>query len=533
MNSIWVLGWILRAAAALYLFHFFPDGNWDGVNVDILSGSGFANTDVMECAFLLNRSRNVVSTQFLPLLIDGGEWCYSNTVVGNLLLMFSKIVTRVDVQHLVLIIIASFFQAICCLCIQSIEGKDFDKTVSAENDREEKIKEMEKDKVTESNSNTNEHTNGYSYWTLLWANPLFILSAAASPVPALRQSFIAVCLTLAIFSSSFAYNNTKIGPGLGSIAVAIATMLMGFCFPLLWVICPSLTSTSTSTSTNFSLWKHGTLFTLVLAATVIHHSSQGLELGTAATTISSLIRPSMGLSWYLQMQSFPEHDSYLRLILYSLPLVVCLPLWLRFREIGEYGRGGRIALCATLAVVNVCDPQVSLSDALFTILLTCVLCPATLQCMRTKHPSCVFVAIIATICACVTPIVAYLWLGPGTGNANFLFFQTTGFWAMFVIIIVQFVETATTTITTTSIVASIVASAVKKKEEEKGPNKGEGGRESTTDTISENQEQEQEQEQESSGLASSRSIDELLLLAGTNIDSMGFGRESESTEVEI
>ncbi|ETV83371.1 hypothetical protein H257_04115 [Aphanomyces astaci] len=128
------------------------------------------------------------------------------------------------------------------------------------------------------------------------------------------------------------------------------------------------------------------------------------------------LTPNIGIFWYFFMELFDRFQSYFLVLLHLHPYLYVLPLFIRLRA-----RPLAFA-CVLLALVSIFQPYPSLGDIGFA--LPCFLLhPSSIIGMPTKFVLAAGLG-VATV---LLPVMGFLWLYPGSGNANFFYNQTLVF----------------------------------------------------------------------------------------------------------
>ncbi|EKM51883.1 uncharacterized protein PHACADRAFT_177290 [Phanerochaete carnosa HHB-10118-sp] len=130
------------------------------------------------------------------------------------------------------------------------------------------------------------------------------------------------------------------------------------------------------------------------------------------------LTPNVGLWWYFFTEMF-DHFRPFFLMVFSIHLAIYpLPLSIKFQHDLLYAAYVLTGLLATF------KPYPSLADAGLFVSMT-ALFPETYAHMRTPFPA----LLVHLHCSLLLPLFHHLWLGSGTGNANF-FYASTLVWGV-------------------------------------------------------------------------------------------------------
>jgi phosphatidylinositol glycan class U len=134
---------------------------------------------------------------------------------------------------------------------------------------------------------------------------------------------------------------------------------------------------------------------------------------------------------YLQTEVFEQYRPYFLLVLHVFPYLVLsvFHVFLRYRPVLHAQLG--------LSVIYVFQPYPELFHVFVAVLLMgCH--PQFLVSTATTHTLSVCVVILVAITCFVQPLMLYLWLERGSGNANYYYFQCLASTGMVSILMVQF-----------------------------------------------------------------------------------------------
>lgn len=127
------------------------------------------------------------------------------------------------------------------------------------------------------------------------------------------------------------------------------------------------------------------------------------------------LAPNVGLWWYLFTEVFPHARQFFRVLLCAMPLVAVPPLCIALRK-------RPVLLGHTLlATYLVCRPYPDLGGV-GVLLAALAAHPHSL--VRMPALEAWLVGAVAT--AAMLPVMRYMWLAVGSGNANYYYFQTLG-----------------------------------------------------------------------------------------------------------
>ncbi|GJE88253.1 PIG-U domain-containing protein [Phanerochaete sordida] len=158
-----------------------------------------------------------------------------------------------------------------------------------------------------------------------------------------------------------------------------------------------------------------TVYMLVLAGAATLASGGWGWVGKTWGAVLTLpdLTPNVGLWWYFFTEMF-DHFRPFFLMVFSIHLAIYpLPLSIKFQHDPLY------ALYALTGVLATFKPYPSLADAGLFVSMA-ALFPETYAHMRTPFPT----ALVHLHCSLLLPLFHHLWLGAGTGNANFYYAST-------------------------------------------------------------------------------------------------------------
>ncbi|XRB00989.1 GPI-anchor transamidase subunit U [Pycnococcus provasolii] len=151
--------------------------------------------------------------------------------------------------------------------------------------------------------------------------------------------------------------------------------------------------------------------------------------------------PNMGLSWYLQIQTFPEYRRTMQCVMYMHVGALAVPAWLRLRSSvrdGDVIRHRRVAMHAAALVATshlVFRPYPSAADVATTVLISAV--PLMLFkddrgiLMISYVKGLPVVTLFLLVFPLLYPVLYYLWAETDAANANFLWWSclfVNGIW---------------------------------------------------------------------------------------------------------
>ncbi|KAF0685048.1 Aste57867_23077 [Aphanomyces stellatus] len=140
------------------------------------------------------------------------------------------------------------------------------------------------------------------------------------------------------------------------------------------------------------------------------------------------LTPNIGVFWYFFMELFDRFRNYFLFLLHLNPFLYVLPLYIRLRT--------RPLVYATvlLALFSIFQAYPAFGDVGF-VFTCCIMHPASILGMQNKF----VLATGVVVTSVLMPVMAFLWLYPGSGNANFFYNQTLIFQYFYVRGIAQFV----------------------------------------------------------------------------------------------
>ncbi|ETW02512.1 hypothetical protein H310_06008 [Aphanomyces invadans] len=139
------------------------------------------------------------------------------------------------------------------------------------------------------------------------------------------------------------------------------------------------------------------------------------------------LTPNIGIFWYFFMELFDRFQPYFLFLLHVHPYVYIAPLYIRLRS--------RPLVYATilLALVSLFQPYPAMGDIGF-VMTFFIIHPSSIIGMNNK-----FVLATGLVVASVLmPVMGFLWLYPGSGNANFFYNQTIVFQFFYLRVVGQF-----------------------------------------------------------------------------------------------
>lgn len=163
------------------------------------------------------------------------------------------------------------------------------------------------------------------------------------------------------------------------------------------------------------------LFGLSLGATAFAFASRAIVRNDSEFFVFSLhIEPSLGVSWYALMVVFDRFVPYFTVVFQGHAFIYALPLAWRLAETPA------LATHTSFAVGNVFKPHPTLSDAALNASLALAHFNRGAP-SRTSRAVIIGTALVAGLPLATRRVASDLWLGPGTANANHVYFQTVIF----------------------------------------------------------------------------------------------------------
>ena len=147
------------------------------------------------------------------------------------------------------------------------------------------------------------------------------------------------------------------------------------------------------------------------------------------------LTPNIGLQWYFFTQTFDRFRTFFHLVLAALPITLSAALCLT-PSLG--GSQPHIAAVLVSCVVQLLHPQPVLGGL---AVCGCVLLSVGWLCGGRLRPLYVQVC-VALFSLLMLQLMWFMWLSPGSGNANFFYFQTLLFGFAFAALIVELTSAA-------------------------------------------------------------------------------------------
>jgi hypothetical protein len=266
---------------------------------------------------------------------------------------------------------------------------------------------------------------------LYWLNPILVVSAVLSPLPSLNHLILASLWTLFSVRRLFLPLLLSL---LGVFAVLVLTHV-----PYLALL-PSLLALQLSPDAYtdapvmiYALIAFALFIFLLLEQAGVWSLGVGAACGLEWNSSSHLgwwNQAAAGVRWYVDAQVLSFFTVYYSLLSFAQPLIMAAPLYLRFPS------SPLLVLHATLALVVLGHPSASFSDVSFAVATLC----SHEDVVRNMKPTLPWVVLGLAIPAVLSPALLHLWIGLGTGNANFLFFQGLAMWLSLGLFIVSFLS---------------------------------------------------------------------------------------------
>lgn len=142
----------------------------------------------------------------------------------------------------------------------------------------------------------------------------------------------------------------------------------------------------------------------------------------------STIQPNLSVQWYFAMQLFSRFRDYFGAMCVGLPYMLVVPITMRLYKYP-------MELVAAFSMIfTIFRPVETLFDANLSFCFL-LLCPRSLSRMGT--------VVFLSLCSMGVPVILnvvdhWMWLGPHTGNANYMFFQCLAYNIFLGIILGQF-----------------------------------------------------------------------------------------------
>ncbi|KAG9402345.1 hypothetical protein AC1031_006964 [Aphanomyces cochlioides] len=207
--------------------------------------------------------------------------------------------------------------------------------------------------------------------------------------------------------------------------------------PVLLMVDQAGRTTSTSTTTYLPLQRVLYAFALLVGCIggwwLLSHEFIGDWSFLDATYLWVLrypdLTPNIGVFWYFFMELFDRFRHYFLFLLHIQPFLYVLPMYFRLRS-----RPLPYA-CILLSLFTLFQAYPGFGDVGF-VLTCCFMHPSSILGMQNK-----FVLATGLVVASVLlPVMGFLWLYPGSGNANFFYNQTLVFQLFFLRGIGQFLS---------------------------------------------------------------------------------------------
>ena len=163
---------------------------------------------------------------------------------------------------------------------------------------------------------------------------------------------------------------------------------------------------------------------LVLLASSVYHGNG--HISALHWIFGDTYKPSSSVFWYLEAQVFPEFRDYFIPLLSLQPSILAVLIYLAFSsEQCKHDNDNTLdhhklfTYHLMVTVILVFKPAMALCDLAFATTLLCSYYPSVIR--NVKHGAWFLAGILVTFI--LQLLMAHLWIGKGTGNANFLFFQ--------------------------------------------------------------------------------------------------------------
>ena len=289
-----------------------------------------------------------------------------------------------------------------------------------------------------------------------WLNPLLALSSVMSPLPALEHMLI-VCLPFFVCDLPVMSMDKVVQRGGHKVLQCILAMYILQCFDYNYLLLAPFLMAMMGANSNaedqegkqrdkpFSLLKNQ-IFLSLLCLTLLILGGSIYDVRGFSRSFQETYSPSAGLYWYFEAQLFPEFRSYfvplvsmqpslfsiLLLPLYCLLPASATPSSVIDNEGSSPGRKEEEAIPRRqllgyhlmVLVVLLFKPAMSLVDVAFGVSLLLTYHRQALRGMRFKA----WILTGILVPSVLSPILADAWAEKGTGNANFLFFQSLVLW---------------------------------------------------------------------------------------------------------
>lgn len=266
---------------------------------------------------------------------------------------------------------------------------------------------------------------------LYWLNPILVFSAVLSPLPSLNHLILASLWTLFSVRPLFFPLLLSL---LGVVAALVRTHV-----PYLALL-PSLLALQLSPDAYtdapvviYALLAFALFIFLFFEQAGVWSFGVGAACGLEWESTSHLgwwNQAAAGVRWYVDAQVLSSFTFYYSFLSFAQPLVMAAPLYLRFPS------SPLLVLHATLALVVLGHPSASFSDVSFAVATLC----SHEDVVRNIKPTLPWVVLGLAVSVATSPALLHLWIGLGTGNANFLFFQGLAMWLSLGLFIVSFLS---------------------------------------------------------------------------------------------
>jgi hypothetical protein len=296
---------------------------------------------------------------------------------------------------------------------------------------------------------------------IYWLSPLVCLSTVLSPIPSMIH-FLVLLIACAVH-----YRRSVCALFLLSLLVTLQKDY----YPLFVVVGYALISSAPPMSRNglqLLLRQHGLLLVLyVVAGLWLMHTSVSSPTTSpqAPPNALSVVHPSFGVWWYLHAQVFSGYAAYFCVLVSAQPFLYLLPLCIRLPNTSLLPVSTHLPHFHTTPphnVLNTCTVSVIVTSCyllvqyfvtvaiivLFgresafcdVVFVACCLLRYSNVLAVMRHKELLVLVILVTMAA--SPVMLSLWVEAGSGNANYLFFQSIAMCIAYAFLLVEFVRSA-------------------------------------------------------------------------------------------